>query len=173
MSDTEPDAPRWYAIRVRQRIQFDVDRLLQAKGIESYFPFVIESHRWSDRSRKVRVALFQGYSFVRIAWRKAEMLTVLRTPGVIGFVPANGTRAPIRSGEIEAVRKAADTEGCAPCLDLVQGRKVRVRGGCLDGVEGTIVRSERGERLVISVGHIERSVSVPLHNCQVERCDEN
>jgi len=53
--DTEEDASGECAIRVRQRIQFEADRLLQAKGVESYFPFIIEVRRWSDRSRKVRV----------------------------------------------------------------------------------------------------------------------
>jgi hypothetical protein len=36
--DTEEDASGECAIRVRQRIQFEADRLLQAKGVESYFP---------------------------------------------------------------------------------------------------------------------------------------
>jgi hypothetical protein len=55
MPDTEEDAFGGCAIRVRQRIQFEADRLLQSKGVESYFPFIIEVRRWSDRSRKVRV----------------------------------------------------------------------------------------------------------------------
>lgn len=94
MVDAEGDGPLWYAIRVRQKVQFEVDRLLQSKGVESFAPSVMEVRRWSDRSMNIRVALFQGYSFVRILWGKNEMLTVLRTPGVIGFVPGNGTRAP-------------------------------------------------------------------------------
>lgn len=66
------------------------------------------------------------------------------------------------------MKKAASTEGCAPCHNHVPGYKVRVRGGCLDGVEGTVLRAERGDRLVISVGQIQRCVSVPLKTCEVE-----
>lgn len=168
MTGADEDEPRWYAIRVRQRTQFEIDQLLQSKGVESYAPSVIEMRRWSDRLRKVRVALFQGYSFVHIPWKKSEILTVLRTPGVISFVPGNETRAPLGTAEIEAVRKAADAVGCSRHHEFVPGRRVRVHGGCLDGLEGTLLRTGRGNRLVISVGQIQRSVSVPLQNCHLE-----
>lgn len=168
MVSTQENTPNWYAIRVRQRIQFEVDRLLESRGVESYAPSVIEVHRWSDRAQKVRVPLFQGYSFVRIPWTPPEVLTVLRTPGVMGFVPENGPRAPIESHEIEAVKRAANSAGCTSCDQIVAGRRVRVTDGYLRGLEGTFVRKDRGDCLVISVGQIQRSVSVPLQSCQVE-----
>ena len=48
------------------------------------------------------------------------------------------------------------------------GEKIRIRGGCLEGVEGVLTQAGRGE-IVIAVGSIQRSLKVPLCSYQVER----
>lgn len=46
------------------------------------------------------------------------------------------------------------------------GRRVRIRGGCLDGLEG-VLQHERG-KIVISVESVQRSVVIEMHGYEVE-----
>jgi transcription antitermination factor NusG len=50
---------------------------------------------------------------------------------------------------------------------LKAGQRVRVRGGALDGVEGTLVNRDQ-RRLVVSVESIHASFSINLEGYDVE-----
>ena len=49
------------------------------------------------------------------------------------------------------------------------GEKVRIRGGCLEGVEGVLTSQSDEREVVITVGAIQRSLKVQLGNYQIER----
>jgi hypothetical protein len=50
---------------------------------------------------------------------------------------------------------------------LKVGQAVRIRGGCLDGIEGILEQS--GDRnLVISIASIQRSISIAIEGYELE-----
>jgi len=75
--------------------------------------------------------------FVRIAQTAEERLKVLRTPGVLGFVGSERQGTPIPDDQVENLR-AAIREKIPYALHpfVSAGKRVRIRGGSLDGVEG-------------------------------------
>jgi hypothetical protein len=52
-----------------------------------------------------------------------------------------------------------------PFLEL--GQRVRIRGGCLDGVEGFLAGTKNDTRLVISIGLIHQSMAVEVKGYDV------
>jgi hypothetical protein len=56
---------------------------------------------------------------------------------------------------------------CALHPFLKIGQRVRIRGGCLDGLEG-ILDERREKNLVISVESIERSVAIRIEGYELE-----
>jgi hypothetical protein len=48
------------------------------------------------------------------------------------------------------------------------GQKVRIRGGCLDGLEGIMESRPRESTLIISVDAIQRSIAISLDGYQIE-----
>jgi hypothetical protein len=55
-----------------------------------------------------------------------------------------------------------------PHAFLKIGQRVRIRGGCLDGVEGTLV-GKRGERkLVVSIDLIQQSLATIVEGYDIE-----
>ncbi len=128
-----------------------------------------EVHRWSDRRKIVEVPLFSCYVFVNSpGWRQVHPL-VVRTPGFLQWVGANGEPTAIPDAQIEAVRSplANGFPACSyPFLKL--GQRVRVRGGCLDGIEGILVKNNGDSRLVVSIDLIQQSISVALQGYDVE-----
>jgi hypothetical protein len=50
---------------------------------------------------------------------------------------------------------------------LTAGQRVRIRGGCLDGLEG-ILKENDASHLVISIESIQRSVAVQIEGYELE-----
>ena len=47
------------------------------------------------------------------------------------------------------------------------GQRVRVRGGCLDGLEGLLLQHDEG-KLVISIESIQRSLAIEIKGYELE-----
>jgi transcription antitermination factor NusG len=97
-------------------------------------------------------------------------MSVLRTPGVAGFVGSQGRGTPIPDKQIEDIRVILDHNvpfELYPFLEVNQ--RVRIRGGSLDGVEGTLVAKNSDQSLVVSIELIKRSVLVRVSGYELER----
>ncbi len=161
------EAP-WYAVQTRYRFETRIAAQLQSKGIETFLPLLHETHRWSDRQKTVSLPLFAGYVFVRLHPLAPARTRVLRTEGVMGFVNAHGDASPIPSRQIEDLRRLlAQKLPCALRAFLQVGQRVRIRGGCLDGLEGVLAESSQ-KTLVISIECIQRSVAVTIAGYELE-----
>jgi transcription antitermination factor NusG len=165
---TAVEEPKWYAIHTRSRHEKKVAEQLQDRGITTFLPLIRQRHRWSDRNKTIQCALFPCYAFVRQIWPH-NRLAVLQTPGVVGFVGIQGKGLPIPDKEIEDIRTLlAQNVRCALYPFLSVGQRVRVRGGCLDGVEGILVAKNSDRSLVVSINLIQRSVAVRIDGYDVE-----
>jgi hypothetical protein len=47
------------------------------------------------------------------------------------------------------------------------GRRVRVRGGCLDGLEGVLLQNQE-RKLVVSIESIQRSLAIDLQGYELD-----
>jgi transcription antitermination factor NusG len=159
----------WCAVQTRARHEKKVAKQLQEKGATTFLPLVTQTHRWSDRRKVIELPLFPCYAFARLA-RSVEMrLSALQTPGVLNIVGAHGVGAPIPDKEIEDIQTLlAQNVGSSLYPFIKVGQRVRIRGGCLDGVEGILVAEKSDRRLVVSIELIQRSVSVQIDGYEVE-----
>jgi len=159
---------QWYAVQTRYRFEKKVTAHLQSKGMETFLPRLDEIHRWSDRRKAVEIPLFPGYVFVRLGPSSGSRMKVLRTQGVRDFVTFRGAAAPIPAKQIEDLQLLlAHKVPCALHAFLKIGQRVRIRGGCLDGLEGILERSG-DKNLVISIECIQRSVAVKIEGYELE-----
>jgi transcription antitermination factor NusG len=159
----------WFALYTRARHEKVVTNSLQQRGLTAFLPFVSQVHRWSDRRKTVQMALFPGYTFVRTANTPESFVHVLATPGIVGFVGAGGRGTPIPEKQIEDIQTVLMQElACAMHPFLRVGQRVRVRGGCLDGVEGLLAAINGNRSLVISVESMPRSIAICIEGYDVE-----
>jgi len=163
-----PDPLSWYAIQTRYRFEKKVTAHLQRKGIETFLPLLESVHHWSDREKRVHTPLFSGYTFARINPSSWSRLDLLRTAGVIGLIAFAGQVVPIPTKQIDNLQMLLSQKvPCSLRSFLKVGQRVRIRGGCLDGLEGIL--DERGEKnLVISVDSIQRSVAIRIEGYELE-----
>jgi transcription antitermination factor NusG len=160
---------RWYAIHTVARHEKRVAQQLQENRVHTFLPLMQQIRQWSDRRAKVEVPLFSCYAFVRTIRTAEERLKVLRTPGVLGFVGSERIGTPIPNEEIENLQTAIREKipfTVHPFLTI--GKRVRIRGGSLDGMEGILVGQNGDQRLVVSVELLKRSVAIRVEGYDVE-----
>jgi transcription antitermination factor NusG len=160
---------RWYAIHTVARHEKSVAQQLQENGVLTFLPLMQQIRQWSDRRAKVEVPLFSCYAFVRTVQTTEERLKVLRTPGVLGFVGSERVGTPIPTEEIENLQTAIREKiPFAVHPFLRAGKRVRIRGGSLDGMEGILVGRAGDTSLIVSVELLQRSVSIRVDGYDVE-----
>jgi transcription antitermination factor NusG len=161
-------AAQWYSIQTRYRFERKVTAQLQHKGLQTFLPLLEEFHRWSDRRQPVYVPLFSGYTFARLELSAGVRMELLHTEGVIGLISFKGVATSIPVKQIEDLQRLlSEKVPCTLHAFLKVGQRVRIRGGCLDGLEGIL--EQRGEKnLVISVESIERAVAITIEGYELE-----
>jgi transcription antitermination factor NusG len=151
----------WYALKVRTKAEEKLQQALINKGFETFLPTSIDVRRYSDRLKKVRIALFPGYLFCRLDHE--HPLPLISTPGVESIVGRGGLPEPIPDQEISAIQSVLQSDKIAvPWPYLKAGDKVRVQFGSLAGVEGTLIKTKGLDRLVLSIHLLQRSISFEI-----------
>lgn len=158
----------WYSIQTRYRFERKVTAQLQRKGLQTFLPMLEEFHHWSDRRQSVHIPLFSGYTFVRFDPSSGLRIDILHTEGVIAIVSFGGLPISIPGKQIEDLQKLlSEKVPCSLHAFLKVGQPVRIRGGCLDGLEGIL--AHRGDRnLLISIASIQRSVAITIEGYELE-----
>jgi transcription antitermination factor NusG len=159
--------PLWYAAYTRANHERRVANQLVERGVEHFLPQYESMRKWKDRKVRLQMPLFPGYVFVHLALQ--NRLKVLEVPGVAYLVGFAGKPVAVPEGEFEKIRGFLKQGFRAePHPYLEAGRRVRVKNGPLEGMEGIVVRRKNGNRLVISLELIQRAMAVDLDGADLE-----
>ena len=111
--------------------------------------------------------LFSGYVFCRFDLN-AKRAPVVTTPGVTRIVGYGGVAAPIAETELAGIHKLL-VSGCLaePWPYVNKGDIVRITHGALQGVEGAYIETKKGNRLVLSISMLQRSVAFEVDSASV------
>jgi len=159
--------PRWYAAYTSANHEKRVSAQLGIRSVEHFVPLYESMRRWKDRKVRLQLPLFPGYVFVRLT--RSERLRVLQVPGVARLVGFNGLPCALPDSDIEAL-KAGLASGirAEPYPFLTVGRRVRVKAGPLEGLQGFVVRRKNRLRLIISLDLIHRAAAVEVETTDLE-----
>jgi transcriptional antiterminator NusG len=124
---------------------------------------------YGKKRESVQLPLFPGYLFVYMSAGLNARVKILRTTGVIGLLGNRFYESQISDSEIEALKTVVKHQ-----LDYENwpmpsvGQEVRIRGGCLDGMRGLLIRTNGDYRFTVKVSLIERAVVVQLSGYRLE-----
>jgi len=152
---------RWFALVTRPRHEKVATEALNAKGLETFLPFVRRHHQYGRRSREFDVPMFPGYLFCR--FDVLHRLPVITTPGIVRVVGAGGSPIPVRDAEVTSLQIA--TRERIPALPhpfLQEGARVAITQGPLAGMEGIVVKEKDPMRIVVSISLLQRSVLLEI-----------
>jgi transcription elongation factor/antiterminator RfaH len=164
---TQASHEPWYVLYTCPRYEKQVATQIERRNFACFLPLYRSVRRWKDRRKELNLALFPGYVFVRMPLE--NKLQVLELPGVVRLVSFNGQPASISASEIETLRtRLSGALKVEPHPFLRKGRRVRVRSGSMQGLEGIIVRRKDHCRVVFSIDLIQRSVAVEVDEADLE-----
>lgn len=151
----------WYAVQVWAGREKSCAQHLHVRSYEAFLPCYAERRRWSDRVKQVERALFAGYVFCRMS--PAAAGAIMAVPGVLRVVGDRSGPLPVRSDEIEAIRRIVESRRVTePWPHLQVGERVRIEWGPLRGTEGVVLTLDNRHRLVVSISLLQRSVAVEI-----------
>jgi transcription antitermination factor NusG len=151
---------RWCAAYVVARHEKVVAAQLACRSMESFLPLYRAVHHWKHRRANVELPLFPGYLFIRIG--PAERVRALEVPGLVHIVSSRGMPVAVPDEQIENLRTALRLRKSEPFPYITAGKRIRIKTGPLQGLEGVVVRHNNQCRIIVSVDFIQRSTSVEL-----------
>lgn len=167
MAPKASGSENWYALYTCPRHEKRVAEQIKRRSFHCFLPLYRSARRWKDRRKELDLALFPGYVFVRLALE--NRLQVLQVPGVVRLVSFNGQPAALPAEEIETLQaRLSGAPRLEPHPYLRMGRRVRVRSGPMQGLEGIMVRRKDQCRVIFSIDLIMRSVAVEVDEADLE-----
>ena len=158
----EPAADRrWYAVFAVPQNEKAVAKHLALRGIESFLPTYETERIWKNRQRvHLILPLFPSYLFVRICNR--DRGRVLQSPGVLRLVGTSKGPTPVPDSIVEFLRSDLCHGRIEPYHELVVGRKVRIKDGPMQGLEGVLIRKNENLRFVLTIEMINQQAAVEI-----------
>lgn len=157
----------WYAIFTVPRHEKTVLRYLHTRRIEAFLPTYEITRLWRNRQRvKLALPLFPCYLFVRI--NSLEYTTVRQSPGVIRLIGNHSGPLPVPDSAIELLRAHVANKKVQPWHELVMGKRVRVRTGPMQGVEGVLIRKNNVLRFVLKIELINQHAAIQMEADNLE-----
>jgi transcription antitermination factor NusG len=151
----------WFALKVRPRHEKIASATLTGKGFETFLPMFRSERRWSDRTKQLDIPLFATYLFCR--FHLQDQVRILSTPGLLHVVSNGATPVAVEEAEIARVRVVVSSSmHVEPWPAVSPGQRVRLEGGPLQGLEGTLIEFRGSHRLIVSVALLQRSVAVEI-----------
>ena len=154
---------QWIVVRSKPRSEKVAHNELVKKNIEAYLPLLKERRKWSDRKKWVEFPLFSSYLFARIDIK--DSIFVLQTQGVNTIVKFGKQIAIVQNSVIEAIRLAM--EGgykLEPVEYFVEGNRVEVVAGPMNGVKGIVAKLKGQNRLIIKIDAIQQALSIQIES---------
>ena len=154
---TTLDSKKWFVIYTKPRTEIKVSQRLSVLGIENYTPTRMEIRQWSDRKKKIAVALLP--SMVLVNLNEKEVNKVFEVASVVRYLFENQKRAEVSNEEVLAMKYYLDNSYLSNKEELVVGETVKVP---LLEEEATVI-SVKGKNCLAQLKKLGAIVSFQLN----------
>lgn len=157
--DERSDALLWHVLHVKPRCEKKMAGYCEAHGVECDLPVREETKIYQRRKVTVYKPVFPGYVFLRFA--PTQKLTVLKSNLAVRVLTIENQER--FHDELLQIRQALAID---PTLDasaaFQAGRRVLIKSGPFQGVEGIVQVVKGKTKVVLNVDIIGRAISVEV-----------
>lgn len=158
-----PSEFAWLVCHTRPRCEKKFAALLAAERFEHYLALVQSIRRYRQQTKRFTKPLFPGYVF---AYVPVEFKARIYQQDLLArAIPVSDEAAFLRQlAEVKAIVASGFELSLLPLL--TKGRRVKINGGALHGLEGYVDNSANPAGIVISVDVLQQGllVKVPVEN---------
>lgn len=154
-----PSDLTWFVCHTKPRCEKKFAALMKAEQFEHYLPLVQSVRRYAQQVKRFTKPLFPGYVFTRIPLeRKAR---IYQQDLLARAIPVSDEILFLRQLDSVKAMVASGYELTVLPL-LTRGRRVRVAGGPLHGLEGFVDDAANPQGIVVSVDVLRQGLLVKL-----------
>jgi transcription antitermination factor NusG len=155
----------WLVCHTKPRCEKKFAALMKAEKLEHYLPLVDSVRKYAQQTKKFTKPLFPGYVFAQVpVERKARIYQqdLLARAIIVEDVP----KFLRQLADVKAIVASGFELSVMPLL--TKGRRVKIVGGPLHGLEGFVDNPSQPQGIVISVDVLRQGllVKVPAENLQ-------
>lgn len=149
----------WLVCHTRPRCEKRFAALLGAEKVEHYLPLIGSVRRYQQRVRTFTKPLFSGYVFARVADDRRHRL--YQQELLARVLPVSDEAALVR--QLDDVRSVIASGLELSVLPLLtKGRRVRILGGPLHGLEGFVDNATQPRGIVIAVDVLRQGLLIRM-----------
>jgi transcription antitermination factor NusG len=149
----------WLVCHTKPRCEKKFAALLQAERFEHYLPLVASIRKYGAQTKRFTKPLFPGYVFAQVPaelkariYQQDLLARAITVEDEAHFLPQlDAVKAIVASGYELTVLPL-----------LTKGRRVKVVGGPLHGLEGLVENPEQPDGIVIAVDVLQQGLRVRL-----------
>ncbi len=150
---------RWWLVHTKPRHEKALAADLDRKGIAHFLPLVHVKRRHAGRVFDVRLPLFPGYLF--LSGTEEERCAALMTSRTVNVIKVADQEA-LRRDLQDVYRITVSKEPVDLYPGIREGRRCRVIGGPLKGLEGVVLRRREVSRVYVAVHALLQSAEVEI-----------
>src|SRR4051812_23056316 len=159
------DETYWLVCHTKPRCEKKFAALMKAEKFEHYLPLIESVRKYAQQTKRFQKPLFPGYVFANVPAEKKSRIyqqDLLARAIIVADVP-NFLR---QLGDVKAIVASGFELSVMPLL--TKGRRVKIVGGALHGLEGFVDNPAHPQGVVISVDVLQQGllVKVPAENLQ-------
>ncbi len=140
-------------------------RLMEAEGFAHYLPLMASSRKYGRETKRFEKPLFPGYVFTRVPQDRRGRL--YQQDLLVRLIAVEDEATFLR--QLDDVRTVVASGFELTVLPLLtRGRRVKIVGGPLHGLEGFIDNPERPTGIIVATDVLQQGllVRVPIENLQ-------
>jgi transcription antitermination factor NusG len=162
---TDPADLTWFVCHTRPRCEKKFAALMAAERFEHYLALVTSVRRYRQQTKRFTKPLFPGYVFAQVPVEKKAR--IYQQDLLARAIPVTDVPAFLRQlADVKAIVASGFELSLLPLL--AKGRRVKVTGGPLHGLEGFVDDPKNPAGIVISVDVLQQGllVRVPVENLE-------
>ncbi len=160
-----PDDLVWFVCHTKPRCEKKFAALMAAERFEHYLALVQSIRRYRQQTKRFTKPLFPGYVFARVPFEKKAR--IYQQDLLARAIPVEDEATFLRQlADVKAIVESGFELSLLPLLS--KGRRVKVTGGPLHGLEGYVDDPKNPAGIVISVDVLRQGllVRVPIENLE-------
>lgn len=159
------EAFHWLVCHTRPRCEKKLSALFEAEGFEHYLPLVTSIRRYGTRTKQFTKPLFPGYLFACVPLERKTRIyqqDLLARAIVVEDVP----RFLHQLADVKAIIASGFELSLKPLL--TKGRRAKILGGPLHGLEGIIDDPANPQGIVLAVDVLRQGLLVRVPAGQLQ-----
>lgn len=153
------DEPQWYVTHVKPRCEKKLAEYCVRHHVAADLPLREETKIYQRRRVTVQKPVFPGYVFVQFA--SAEKATVLKSNAIVRIIEVRDQAKLIR--ELSQINEALAVDPTLDaCAAFQTGRRVSIRSGPFQGLEGVVQTVKGKTKVVLNVEMIGQALAVEV-----------